>query len=321
MNIPTKALPFHAGELRAQQLAGGGPPGFAIREAMPEQHRDFFAMLRYMMVATVDHDGWPVASIVTGPSGFATSPSAEELVIARDAHWLSDIQRFLHAGKPVGMLGIDLNTRRRNRVNGTISHLDAEGVHLDVTQSFGNCPKYIQLRSIDDHAAMTATTSQAARSLTSLNAQAQAMIARADTLFAATTSNPHADENGGLDISHKGGRPGFIRADGNMLTIPDFVGNRYFNTLGNILTDPRVALLIIDFDQGHVLHLQGKGEVLWHASETAQVTGAQRLWRVHVQHASILHNAVPLRWKFVEAAPTTLATGIWQRESEVVPAK
>src|SRR5690606_30188916 len=44
-----KEEPFHAGELRAHELAGGGPPGFAIRDAMPEQHRDFFSTLQYVM--------------------------------------------------------------------------------------------------------------------------------------------------------------------------------------------------------------------------------------------------------------------------------
>ena len=153
MNIPTKVAPFHAGELRAQQLAGGGPPGFAIREAMPEQHRTFFSMLRYMLLATTDENGWPVASIVTGPAGFVSSPEIDELNIGTDAHWLNGVQSLLRPWKPIGMLGIDLSTRRRNRVNGIVSHIDEAGMHLDVTQSFGNCPKYIQVRDIDHDAA------------------------------------------------------------------------------------------------------------------------------------------------------------------------
>jgi len=313
MNIPTKAAPFHAGELRAQQLAGGGPPGFAIREAMPDQHRDFFAMLQYMMMATVDQDGWPVASIVTGPSGFIASLAFDTLTIGHEAQWQQEFKSLLRAGQPIGMLGIDLKSRRRNRVNGTIRHIDDRGLHLEVTQSFGNCPKYIQLRDIDD-SEPTQVSADASQSFTDLDERARAMIARADTLFVATASSRDLAENGGVDISHKGGRPGFIRIDGNTLTIPDFVGNRYFNTFGNILINPRTALCIIDFDNGNILHLQGRSEILWNSADTSALPGAQRLWRFHVQRGSFTTGAVPLRWHFREFAPTTIATGVWPPE-------
>ncbi|GGC09490.1 pyridoxamine 5'-phosphate oxidase [Oxalicibacterium flavum] len=310
MIIPIRDAPFHAGELRAQRLAGGGPPGFAIRAAMPEQHRSFFAMLRYLLVATIDGDGWPVASIVTGRPGFIASDAANSLHIDRNAVWLDSFKSLLHAGQPIGMLGIDLNTRRRNRVNGVIRQSDGGSMRLDVTQSFGNCPKYIQVRELED----TGTPDMpagAAQSFLELDNRARAMIAHADTFFVATGSGAHAMENGGIDISHKGGRPGFIRIDGNTLTIPDFVGNRYFNTLGNMLLDPRTALLIVDFTNGDVLHLQGRSEVLWDADETAQLAGAQRLWRFHVERGWHARHAVPLRWRLTEFAPTTEATGIW----------
>jgi len=315
MNIPTKAMPFHEGELRAQALAGGGPPGFAIRAAMPDQHRDFFAMLRYMLVATINRDGWPVASIVTGSAGFVTSPAVDRLIIAPETHWLQQIKPLLQAGQPVGMLGIDLHTRRRNRVNGVISHLDEAGMHLQVTQSFGNCPKYIQIRDIDDSNSTPIADAVNTQSFINLDEQARAMLANADTLFVATTSGSQMTENGGVDVSHKGGRPGFIRVEGNTLTIPDFVGNRYFNTLGNLQIDPRAALLIVDFTSGDVLHLQGKANVLWQSAEAAQLAGAQRLWQFHVERGSHSKHAVPLRWQFKEFAPTTTATGIWPLEA------
>jgi uncharacterized protein len=311
MNIPTKAAPFHPGELRAQQLAGGGPPGFAIREAMPEQHRTFFSMLRYVLLATSDNEGWPVASIVTGPQGFVTSAEIDRLAISADAVWLDGVKPLLYPGKPVGMLGIDLSTRRRNRVNGVVGRIDDSGIHLDVTQSFGNCPKYIQVRDVEDNNSSGPSESQATQTFTELDDKALSMIANADTFFVATSSGPEEVAEGGLDISHKGGRPGFIHMDGNTLTIPDFVGNRYFNTLGNILIDPRAAILIVDFASGDVLHLQGTSEVLWNSEEAQQLAGAQRLWRFHVKRGWHAKQAVALRWALKEVAPTTQATGIW----------
>jgi hypothetical protein len=48
-----------------------------------------------------------------------------------------------------------------------------------------------------------------------------------------------------------------------VLTIPDFRGNRFFNTLGNLVSDPRAALLFVDFETGDLLHLQGRVEIDW----------------------------------------------------------
>ena len=311
MSTPAvKPAPFHSGELLAQQLAGGGPRGFAIRDAMPDQHRDFFAMLRYMLVATLDNDGWPTAAIVTGQPGFISSPEIDQLTIGNDANWLEGIKPLLTQGKPVGMLGIDLSNRRRNRVNGVIDHIDDEGMHLRVTQSFGNCPKYIQVREVED--AINATLIER-QTFVSLDDKAHAMIANADTLFVATGSGTDVMAEGGIDISHKGGRSGFIRIDHNVLTIPDFIGNRYFNTLGNILIDPRSAILIVDFASGDVLHLQGRAKVLWHSDETQQIIGAQRLWRFHIERGWHAERAVALHWHLKEFASTTEATGIWTK--------
>ena len=58
------------------------------------------------------------------------------------------------AGSAVGVLGIELHTRRRNRVNGRIATRDASHFAIEVEQAYGNCPRYIQLRDfeiISDH--------------------------------------------------------------------------------------------------------------------------------------------------------------------------
>ncbi|RZA35793.1 MAG: pyridoxamine 5'-phosphate oxidase, partial [Lysobacteraceae bacterium] len=74
--------PFHAGELRAQQLAGGGPAGAPIRSQMPDQHRQFFPLLPFVCVAVADDSGWPVATLLHGEPGFAASPAPGQLRIA-----------------------------------------------------------------------------------------------------------------------------------------------------------------------------------------------------------------------------------------------
>ena len=131
-------------------------------------------------------------------------------------------------------------------------------MEIVVHQSFGNCPQYIQRRELYP----MESRPQPVEHLASLDAAAQALIRTADTSFVA--SGAHLElAQGGVDISHRGGRPGFIHLEGDTLWMPDFRGNRYMNTLGNLLAEPRAALLFIDFDRGDVLHLQGKTQILW----------------------------------------------------------
>src|SRR5262249_17913100 len=140
----------------------------------------------------------------------------------------------LRPGAPLGLLGIQPHTRRRNRLNGHVVALDDGGFRVRGDQSFGNCPKYIQPREpvLDD-----GMIPGAARSMTTLDAQAQTLVRGADTYFIAT-AHPQATTSTtpehGIDVSHRGGKPGFVRVDdGRVLTVPDFTGNSFFNTLGN----------------------------------------------------------------------------------------
>jgi hypothetical protein len=129
--------------------------------------------------------------------------------------------------------------------------------------------------------------------LSGLDAAARTMIAAADTAFVASGA-PTA----GFDISHRGGPPGFIAVAGNTLTVPDFAGNHYFNTMGNLLLDPRAALLFVDWSDGSVLHLQGEAEIVWTAPPGRWE--AERSWRFHVAEGWRRPGALPLRWSRVE---------------------
>jgi predicted pyridoxine 5'-phosphate oxidase superfamily flavin-nucleotide-binding protein len=104
-------------------------------------------------------------------------------------------------------------------------------------------------------------------------------VSAADTFFVATASGPGVP-GGGVDISHRGGPPGFVRVEGEALLIPDYRGNRYFNTLGNLLLQPRAALLFVDFEGGGLLQLQGSAEVFW---DQADLPHAERVWRFEVE--------------------------------------
>ncbi len=91
-------------------------------------------------------------------------------------------------------------------------------------------------------------------------------VQSADTFFLGTS---HAEYGG--DASHRGGPPGFVRADANGLRWPDFPGNNMFNSLGNLAVDPAAALLFVDFFSGRTLQLSGTAEVQWDGADERSV--------------------------------------------------
>lgn len=238
--------PFHRGELQAQRLAGQVAAGHGIRDFMPDQHRLFFEALPFVLLASAAPDGAPRARVLHGAPGFIGSPDPLTLVLGCDSD--------LAAGAPVGLLGIDFATRRRNRANGVVRSNAGGKLVIEVRESFGNCPKHITLRELEG----APRTPEPPLAFKGVHEVARALVAAADTFFVASSGGEH-----GLDISHRGGPAGFARLDGDTLVIPDFSGNRYFNTLGNLLLDARAALLFIDFASGHVLTLEGTVAISW----------------------------------------------------------
>lgn len=278
--------PFHAGELLAQQLAGGGPAGFAIRDFMPEQHRSFFAQLPFLCVGVMDRQGWPLATLLTGAPGFVSAPTPHTLDITPDAGADDPARGLMVEGAAIGLLGIELPTRRRNRANGTLTRSVGGGLTVAVQQSFGNCPKYIRTRTLLP--ARVPVSPAAPLHFLGLPAPAAALVSTSETLFVATASS------GTVDISHRGGPAGFVQVRGDTLLVPDYAGNRYFNTLGNMVLEPRCALVLVDFDSGDILQLQGEAKVLWDQVPAGDAL-AQRMWTMQVKQGWLRRAAFPLR--------------------------
>jgi len=297
-------LPFHQDELAAQALAGQRAGRAAIRPFLPDQHRDFFGLLPYLFTATLDADGWPVASVLTGPAGFVHSPDPRTLRIDAVPPEDDPAAAGFAAANRIGLLGLDLSTRRRNRANGVIAVLDDEGLAVTVEQSFGNCAQYIQTRTPTPRTRVPSAIEE----ISVLDARARRLIGAADTFFVASRSRDGVGESGGLDVSHRGGLPGFVDVGGDTLVMPDFRGNRFFNTLGNLLGDPRCGLLFIDFATGDLLQLQGTATIDWIAT-VGQPPGTERTWRFSIERGWRRPGAVPFDWMFGDYAPTTLATG------------
>jgi predicted pyridoxine 5'-phosphate oxidase superfamily flavin-nucleotide-binding protein len=149
--------------------------------------------------------------------------------------------------------------------------------------------------------------------LTTLGDAERRAIATADTFFIATAYLDNAAGAArGVDVSHRGGNPGFVHIDGDTLTVPDFAGNGHFNTFGNIEVNPRAGLLFIDFEQGNLLYLTGRAEVIWDGDpEIAAYAGAERLFKFHLTQGIRVEGSLPLTWSTPEYSRFLAETGPW----------
>jgi uncharacterized protein len=308
--------PFHAGELAIQARLGfqeqmDRQGRRIIRDYLPTQHRQFFAQLAYVIAGTVDAAGHPWASILVRHPGFLTSPNDRTLRINAQPLFGDPLATTLVEGCDIGLLGIELHTRRRNRLNGTVTTIDDHGFEVQVGQCFGNCPQYIQARTVtvDEY---NPTTPKPVSAIATFSESEYAMIRAADTFFIATANQTaSAGAARGVDVSHRGGKPGFIRIDNDRtLTIPDFSGNHHFNTLGNLEVNPHAGLLCIDFDQGSVLYLTGSAQVIWKGDEITAYKGAERLFRFHLKQGYRVES-LPLRGSDPEFSPYLSPMGHW----------
>jgi uncharacterized protein len=214
------------------------------------------------------------------------------------------------------LLGIELDTRRRNRMNGMVTALSASGFTVRVRQSFGNCPQYIQARAPLFVTDPGAPPSIARHEGPALSDRALTLLRQADTFFIATVAPSRGDEAArGVDMSHRGGKAGFVRVTlengASVLTVPDFRGNNAFNTFGNIALEPRAGILVVDFATGDLLSLTGDAEVIWDGPDLRAFAGAQRLLRLRVTGGALCANAIHWRWSPAQPAPQLAATGSW----------
>lgn len=299
-----------------------------FRPFMPDQHREFYGQLPFLILGSVDGEGWPWASIVVGKPGFVTTPDDRTMRLAARPVPGDPLADNAKAGAPTSVLGIELPTRRRNRMNGVFAAENGaeagdDGLAIDVVTTFGNCPQHIHTRSVSFARDPKKEIEVKAEAFTSLDEETAAFIGRAETLFVASHNPDEAKgEAGGVDVNHRGGRPGFVKVEGDVLTIPDYRGNFAFNTLGNFLVNPKAGLLFVDFERGDLLLMTGTTELLWEPTpEIEAFKGAERAWRFRLERGIWLRNASPLRFAFDERSPSSTVTGTWEEAAKVEAAE
>lgn len=100
-----------------------------------------------------------------------------------------------------------------------------------------------------------------------------------DFFFLAT-----ANAAGTPDCSFRGGEPGFVRVlDPKTLVFPDYPGNGLFQSLGNVVENPQIGMLFIDFEQGQRLRINGDAELSTEVADLALFAGALSVVKVTVR--------------------------------------
>lgn len=298
MSSPQKPN-YHAGELAVQGHAGVRKVAEqslrGIRDFLPAGAAHFLEEQQMLIIGAAARQGMVWASVLHGPPGFIY-PLDEHTVRIESCLPAEDpLLESLRAGTALGTLAIDLETRRRLRLNGE-AILQPDGIHLHVREMFGNCQQYIQLREFEVAAAETAIPPKQGQLLTPAQ---QERIRRADTFFIAS-----AQRDSGADVSHRGGRPGFVKVpSASELLWPDYSGNNMFQTLGNLASNPPSGLLFLDFETGTTLQVAGSAQVLWDDPRMADFPGARRL--IHFDVAEVIESErrLPLRWNLRGYSP------------------
>ncbi|KAG8718536.1 hypothetical protein FRC09_012524 [Ceratobasidium sp. 395] len=291
-----------------------------VRDHMPDQHRIFHTSnIAFVPITTLDSAGRPWVSLLSstsGTTGFITGPSEVELKIEADV-WEGDpILRNLNGDFKVGFLddgpllaglGIEWASRRRNKFAGKFYKVKLSekrlSLGLQVTQTIGNCPKYISIRTV----APSPTSPHLAYDYTTVSDDARLpdevinFIHRADTVFIGTSYVAKPDESSlypsHLGTNHRGGRPGFVRVrnDGRTIVLPDYSGNRFMQSLGNVQATPLAAITILDFETGDILYVTGTAQNLIGKDAEAVMPRSNLITLISLTGYTFVRNAMPVR--------------------------
>ena len=231
--------------------------GVGIHSQIPLPAYYFLQQRRFAFAGFIDQDNRLWCSMLTGEAGFLQASAPDTLLIQLNANPDPLLVRQLETEQDLGLLVIDFATRRRMRFNGKAQITDGKIV-LHTREVFGNCPRYIQMRTIVD-ARKPMLSTQVPTAGEALTPSHIELVTKSDTFFIATSF-----KDTGADVSHRGGMPGFVRVlSPSLLAWPDYDGNKMFQTLGNLSVNSTAGLLFLDFDSGDTLQLTGTTEILW----------------------------------------------------------
>ena len=167
-----------------------------------------------------------------------------------------------------GGLAISLGQARRARINGLLVSNGGDN-KLVARETFTLCRKYMAPSvALEERPHLGPV---ACEPLALDDPWLSALLARTETSFLASVS-----PDGGPDVAHRGGPPGFLKLDAaaRRLTWPEYVGDGVFKSAGNVRATGIMTLLVPDHDSGDGVELIGRGDYTNIRPERRQRTDA-----------------------------------------------
>jgi ferredoxin-NADP reductase len=298
---------FHQGELAVQVIANEADiaqrNGVVVSEHIIKGAIPFISQQFMTAISSTDKNNQIWTSILFGEPGFIQATDDQHILInsQQTIHQASDpLWHNIKHNTQVGLLMIELSTRRRFRVNGHIASLGNGKFEVTVAQAYPNCPKYIQRRQptlAKDTLSYKTPAPETGEHLTSKQIE---LIENADSFFVGSGVNKHHN-----DASYRGGNPGFIKVENqHQLLIPDYKGNSMFNTLGNFHSNPNAGIVLVDFEKNTILQLTGTAKVLWDQQDEKNDTGGtKRYWHFNISRWQETTLPASLHWTFFDYSP------------------
>ena len=209
---------------------------------------EFATIADLIVMASLAEDGFQVAAL-SGPAPLvAAREEGADIVIG----FPNALGLRLPVGRRAGGIVINPAQARRSRISGVLVQQGEELV-IRCQVGFTNCRKYMAPTASTGSAVHIGPTER--RPLRLDDPWAIAAVAAAETAFL-VTATPGAV----ADVSHRGGHPGFLRYVPTPGTIEwtEYLGDGMFVSTGNLRIDGRFALLILEFETGDALRLDGE---------------------------------------------------------------
>lgn len=309
---------YHEGERWIQNFYGedavAAQNGAAISPEIPKGALGFLSQQNFLSIATpgLQQEVW--VSPLFGHRGFVSALDQHSIRIDLSQTAMNPLDPLwenLHASSEVGLLALELSTRRRLKIIGK-AVVQNQALEISVDQAFALCPKYIQRRVIEFEETPPAESQTDISRGLELDPDHLRLILSADTAFVGSR-HPGLRSS---DSSHRGGPKGFIQwLGGNTFRIPDYPGNSMFNTFGNLHINPSAGMLFLDFENQSTLQLTGTARIRSDiAGPTHATKGTGRVWDFYSSEWIFTKWSNSIKWKFVDDSPFLPMTTLQQEQ-------
>jgi predicted pyridoxine 5'-phosphate oxidase superfamily flavin-nucleotide-binding protein len=316
------AMPWNAGEVKMHDLLRVPSQDNPTSTMLTPQASFMLQRGPLLALGTLDSLSRPWTTIWGGSPGFS-EPLGGDYIGTRtlvDGKYDPVVQALVggaekeemlqpkDGGKILSGLAFDLMTRKRVKIcgkmvagtvrkvnvkfgdgqqkEGALEKQDHIQLVVKIDQSMGNCPKYFNQYEVHPTIVQSKLLSEGS----SLSDEGKTLIGKADMFFLSTSTEDDQDTN------HRGGPPGFVRVmSPTQIIYPEYSGNRLYQSLGNLLLNPKVGITFPDYESGDVLYITGSTEILVGTDAGNQLPGSNLAVKITISEARFVQAGLPFR--------------------------